>query len=219
MFRTPPRRALRMAGVLAVTAGLFATGCGQVSKAGAAALVGDQRIAIEELSQSVEATERAAAANQLRVSDRSALVRGVLSRQIISAVLEEAADRRGITVTRGDVDRQIDQRGGRKRLEAQALRSAVPPQELRDYVRNQIIQQRLAETLAGGDANAQRDALVQYLHKVARDMGVTVSPRYGRFNVQRLSVTAAGSDLSTPDPDQPAGGAGLRGPGPAGSGG
>lgn len=212
---TRPRPVLKLAGVVAVAACLVVSGCGQTSKAGAAALVGNQSIAVDELSQSVDATARAAAKNQLQIRDRSALVRSVLSRQIVFAVLEEAADRKGVTVTRGDVDQRIAQSGGRKRLEGRVLRSGVAPSELRDFMRHQVMQQRLAQKLGGGGAGGQQNALVQYLRKVARDMDVTVSPRYGTFNVQQLSVTQGKSDLSTPDPD---GGAGSGGPGTAGSG-
>lgn len=217
-FRVPPRQTVRLVGVLVLAAGLFASGCGQ-AKAGAAALVGDQRIAVNQLSQSVDATEHAAKQKQLRVTDRAGLVRGVLSRQILSRVLDEAARRKGVTVTRGDVDQQIAEAGGRKRLESQALRSAVPPSELREYVRDHVIQQRLTESLDGnGGAKAQQRALLGYLRKVARDMGVTVSPRYGHFNTKQLTVAPSKSDLSTPDPDESQGGTGLAGAGSSGRG-
>lgn len=214
MIRTRPRSALRLAVIVTAAGGLLATGCGQ-THAGAAALVGDQRIAVDELSQSVDSTQRAAADNQLRVSDRAALVRGVLSREVTDRILNEAAARAGISVDRGDVDRQIAEMGGRQRLEMQALRSAaVPPGQLRGYVRNQIVQQRLAESLAGdGDQGAQQSALVQHLRGVAGDMGVSVSPRYGSFNRQQLAVTEGQNRLSTPDPDSGGGAAGLSGPG------
>lgn len=202
MSHAPPisRRAVRLAAILAVVAGLFVSGCGQ-TKAGAAALVGDQRIAIAELSASVNSAERALSQNGQRISDRGRLVRAVLSRQILSAVLEEAAHRKDITVTRGDVDEQISQLGGRRRLEVQALRFAVPPSGLRDFVRHQIMQQRIAESLGGANPQVQQAELVSYLHGVARDMGVTVSPRYGQFDMQRFGVTEKPSDLSTADPD------------------
>lgn len=211
------RRSLTLATTLAAAVGLAVSGCGQV-QAGAAALVGDQRIAVDELSQSVDATEQAASENQLRISDRNALVRGVLSREITDRILQEAAARAGISVTRGDVDQQIAELGGRQRLEMQALRSAaVPPDQLREYVRNQIIQQRLAESVADGDGGrqAQQTALAKHLRGVAGDMGVTVSPRYGNFNAQQLAVTEGQSRLSTPDSDN-GGAAGLSGPGGSG---
>lgn len=213
MLPIRPRRAFHLVGILALAACLLASGCGQ-TRAGAAALVGEQRISVNELSQSVNATVQAAAEQQLQVRDRSALVRSVLSRQIVFTILEEAADRKGVTVTRGDVDEWIAQRGGRQRLEAQVLRSGVAPGELREFVRHRIMQQRLARALGAG-SGAGQGALVGYLRKVARDMGVTVSPRYGQFSVQRLGVTEEGSDLSTPDPGS---GAGAGGPGTAGSG-
>lgn len=216
MIRTRPRRAVKLAAVLAVVAGLFVTGCGQV-RAGAAALVGDQRIAIEELSQSVEATAAAAAENNLRVTDRGALVRAVLSRQITGVLLEAAAQRHGISVTRGEVDRQIAQSGGRKRLEMQMLRSAVAPEDLRSFMRHQIIRRQLAQEVSqGGGPRAQQEALMKYLQKTARRLDITVSPRYGSFNAGQLRVVQEKSQLSTPDPDsQPT--AGLSEPAGSGS--
>lgn len=209
-----PRRAIRLVAVVAVVAGLFVSGCGQ-TKAGAAALVGDQRISIDELSHSVAATARAAEQQQLRITDRASLVRGVLSREIIAVILEEAASQQGITVTRGDVDAQMSALGGREQVEKHALRRAVPPGEVRDYVRHQIMQQQLAKEMGGGSPQQQQTALVDYLRKVAGDLGVTVSPRYGQFDQQRLGVTAEQSDLSTPDPDSQESSSGL---GVAGSG-
>lgn len=214
MFRTPTRRAARHTAALTVAAGLLAAGCGQVQP-GSAALIGEQRIATDELSQSVSAVESAAEQQQLRISDRSSLVRGVLSREISAVLLEEAAQRKGITVTRGDVDQRIAQVGGRKQLQQRALqRFAVPPSGLREHIRHQLIQQRLASKLSGG-SDPSGDALVTYLQRVAKDMDVTVSPRYGSFNTQQLSVVQDKSDLSTPESSQAtpglAGGSGSGG--------
>ncbi len=216
MFRIRPRRVPGLVAALVLATGLFVSGCGQV-KAGAAALVGDQRISIDELSQTVAATERAAAQQGLRVRDRAALVRGVLSREITAVILKTAAERKGITVSRGDVNQWIAGHGGRQRVRRQALRFGVPPGNLREYARLRIIQQRLAKSLNGGGAAARNAALVQYLQRVARDLGVTVSPRYGQYSMRRLAVVPEASDLSTPDPDAGVG-PGLGGPGIPGSG-
>lgn len=210
MFRIPTRRVHGLVAVLVLAVGLVASGCGQI-RAGAAALVGDQRIAVEELAQSVRATQQAATRNGLRLPDRAALVRAVLSRQIVGAILDESAERKGITVTRREVRQRIAQLGGRQRPEPQAVRRAIPPEELDDYIRRRIIAERLARSLGpGGDARARPAALLAYLRRLARGMDITVSPRYGKFDAGRLAVVPEKSALSTPDEDA-AGGTGLGG--------
>ena len=203
MTRTRPRRAGKLAAVLALGAGLFASGCGQIHP-GTAALVGDQRITVDELSESVKDTAQAAEKRGLQITDRSRLVRAVLSREILSALLDMAAQREGITVTRGEVDRKIEQLGGRQRLEQQLMRRAVPPEGTRQWVRDHIIQQRLAREMSeGGGPRAQQQAFSKYVQKLSRQMEITVSPRYGHFEARRLSVMPEKSNLSTPDTDQP----------------
>lgn len=200
--RVHPKRGAGLAAAFAVTAGLVVSGCGQIHP-GAAALVGEQRIATGELSQAVDATARAAEQHNLRVKDRAALVRSELSRLISDSILHVTAKRADVTVTKSAVDRQIARAGGTKRLELQALRrAAVPPGDVRQYVRNQLIRQKLAQSLSpGGDVRSQSTALVKHLRGVASDVGVTVSPRYGRFSGKQFAVVPEKSELSTPDSD------------------
>lgn len=214
MFRIPSRRARGLV-VLVLATGLAVSGCGQV-RAGAAALVGSQRIAVEELSQSVQAIEQAASGSRLRLTDRSALVRGVLSQKITGAVIDEAAKRNGISVSRKAVQRRMAQLGGRRALQRRALRGGVPPDELGVFVRRQVAAERLVRFRgeSGGNPRAQRAELMGYLRELARGMDITVNPRYGRFDPEQLAVVPDGSRLSTPEADTgPAGAIGPGGPG------
>lgn len=202
MFRCLPRPAGGLVLLVLATA-LMVSGCGQV-RAGAAALVGQQRIAVEELTQSVQAVEQAAAGSGLRLTDRSALVRGVLSQKITGALIDEAAKRNGINVSREAVQRRMAQLGGRRALQRRALRGGVAPDELRVFVRRQVAAERLVRSRgeAGGNVRrAQRAELMGYLRELARGMDITVNPRYGRFDLEQLAVVPHGSRLSTPEAD------------------
>ncbi|MGH3501965.1 MAG: SurA N-terminal domain-containing protein [Nocardioidaceae bacterium] len=196
MFRRPLR--LTVAGVL-VAGVLAVAGCGPVQM-GAAAIVGGQRISTEGLQQTVHDTLDAAEASHLQVRDQASLQRGELTRKIDSVLIELAAKRRGITVSSGQVDRFISMQGGRRSLEAQRLRSGVPPEELRQDIRTQIMQQHLADQMAsGGETARQQKAVVTTIQKLARETGVRVSPRYGRFDTDKLAVVPVKNTLSTPD--------------------
>lgn len=183
-----------------VAAAVLTAGCGSI-RMGAAAVVGDQRITTADLEQSVNATEQAAERNQLQVNDRSLLQRGILNRLIFDAILEAAAERKDITVSRGQVDRALARFGDPKMVRMQLLQQrAVPPEEVRDDVRHQLIQRELADSLAlGQSATDQRKELTTYLRSTAREIGVSVSPRYGRFDMRRLTVVPADNELSRPE--------------------
>lgn len=195
MFRTTLRVA---AGAALVAAGLLASGCGPL-KMGAAATVGDQRITGEQLDRTVTRTLDAVRERSLgEVRDMSSVRRLELSRKISATLLDAAADRAGIEVTSGDVDAFIARQGDRKQFEAQLLQQfGVPPQELRDEVRGALIRQRLADKLdPGGSPDQQQAKVSDYMRDLAHDLGVSVSPRYGRFDAQQLAIVPGKDTLS-----------------------
>ena len=131
---------------------LLLSGCGEAEvRPGAAALVGEERIAADELQQVVERGLSDPTAEQQLGQDLAAFQRQALSRLISREVLEAAAEREGVTVTRGDVDAQLErfaeQAGGREALEAQAAASGVSPQDLPRFVRDIVLEQALGDEL------------------------------------------------------------------------
>lgn len=146
---TRSSRRLAVATGLAV---LLLSGCGEGQvRPGAAAIVGDQRIPSDTLAQLVDRGLRDPQAQQQLGQDRLALQRQSLTRLINREVLEEAARRRGITATRGEVDAQLQrfaaQAGGREALEAQAAQSGISPEDLPRFVRDVVLDQELGDAL------------------------------------------------------------------------
>ena len=147
-----PRRLALTAGSSFLGALLLLTGCGDGgARPGAAATVGDVRIETDALQDLVERGLADPQAAQQLGADRPAYQRLALSRLINTAILEQAAEQEGVTVTDGDVDEQLalfaEQAGGREMLEQQAAQSGIAPQDLEPFVRGIVLDQTLADEL------------------------------------------------------------------------
>ena len=153
--RKDPSAVKRTSRLLAVAGGLsllLLTGCGDGSlRAGAAALVGSERITTDELRELVDRGLADPQAQQQLGADRAGFQRQALSRLINTEVLERAADEAGVTVTDGDVDEQIErfaaQAGSREALEQQAAQSGIAAADLEPFVRSIVLDQALGDAL------------------------------------------------------------------------
>ena len=140
---------------LATSAGLavlLLSGCGSgSSRPGAAALVGDERIASDRLQEVVERGLSDPQAEEQLGADRPAFQRATLTRLINRQVLEAAAAREGVTVDDGDVDAQLadfaEQAGGRDALEAQAAQNGIAAEDLPSFLRDVVLEQALGDAL------------------------------------------------------------------------
>ena len=140
---------------LVVPAGLavlLLSGCGSGSvRPGAAALVGEERITVDQLQEVVDRGLADPQAEQTLGQDRSVFQRQVLSRLVNREVLQEAAAREGVTVDDGDVDAQLQdfaaQAGGEQALEEQAAQNGISPEDLQPFLRDVVLEQALGDAL------------------------------------------------------------------------
>jgi hypothetical protein len=126
-----------------------------------------------------------------------------VQRWIRHELVTRAARDKGVSVSSGDVTALINQSlgtNGRAGLEQQAAEQAnVPPDELEQYAHDVLLERKLAAALAPqGSADQQQAALLAEYQKLADSVGVTVSPRYGTFDVKTLQVVPDPNDLSVP---------------------
>lgn len=137
---------------LPALAALLASGCsiGPV-RTGAAATVGQDRITSTALQRVVDRGLADPMAQQQLGADRPAFQRQVLSRLITGDLLHVAARRRGVRVTEGEVDGRIDefsrQLGGRAQLDTQAAQSGIARPDLRPFLRDLTLNDKLADFL------------------------------------------------------------------------
>ncbi len=156
-------RTARLAAACALAA-VALTGCGDTPlRAGAAAVVGSDRITTQQLSQVVEEGLADPAAAQL-AEDRVGYQRDVLSRLLSARVVDEAARREGVTVTPGQVDEQYaaleSSVGGPDQLREQAAAAGLTLARVRDLARTRALSTALADRVTE-DVEVPESALRQ----------------------------------------------------------
>ncbi len=197
--RQPRRRrgVIAVASMLAV-GGLVAA-CG-TELSGSAAVVGDTRITDSRLSDQVNTVTAAlgipasAKANQI-----------VLDRLIRAQLYSELSSKLGITVTDGEVQQFINETetkvGGKQALVDQLLQAGVPESEVFGFARTFLEQRAIAEKIAAGKSQEEQGAaLGEAAIMISTELDTQVSPRFGTWDAQNLSVGPPPNDLSEPFP-------------------
>jgi parvulin-like peptidyl-prolyl isomerase len=156
-----PRAALLLTASLVAAAGL--SGCR--TSPGAAAIVGDDRISTEALQQEVSdalADPQAAAA----LGNRADFTRTELGRLINNSIIASAAARHHITVSGSEIQTTINefasQAGGLQQLQQQATESGIPKDELHDFIRFYVLQQKLGDALVADVPVNRQDLKAAY---------------------------------------------------------
>ena len=187
-IRTPNRRRVGR-GLVVAAAALLAvtslTSC-RADQVGSAAIVDGASISVHELQ---DATANFLAA--VPSGNAGDAQQAILQQMIVSAVIENAADASGVTVSTGEVAAQRDQalaavsepaaaakvsaRAFLSRQIAESQNAAiVPPDQLEQFIRVQL----LASKLGANDPTAASEAITA----AAANTEVEVNPRYGRWD-------------------------------------
>lgn len=144
------RRLLALAGVTA----LALSGCGSTARAGAAAVVGDDRISSDRLQQVVSRGLADPAAQQGPGADKPAFTRSVLLRLIQHDILLRAAKQEGVSIDNAAIDATQDriaaQLGGLPQLRAEAVKAGIAPGDLRQTLADVALRDALADKLTAG---------------------------------------------------------------------
>ena len=135
-----------------------------------------------------------------------------LNRRVISALVQErvidvASERAGITVTESQVAELIanaaKQSGSRVELEkGLATQYGIAPSQLNGFARANLEYQGISAKLGGGDQEAGSAAASRLIGELSTELGVTVSPRFGVWAPEKLTVLPPKDDLSAPLPSQ-----------------
>jgi hypothetical protein len=179
-----------------LVAGVVLAGCGQ-TLSGSAALVGDERLTDSDLSQmTTELTSK------LGIPESAQVSQAVLSRWVVAELVDELAARKGIDVTKGAVDSAIadeaERAGGQEALETSALQAGVLPDMIPEVVRTSLLIEEMTKgTITGDDPTGQTGLLTQ-VQQLSEEIQPEVSPRFGTWDAEQLSVGALPDDLSTP---------------------
>ncbi|MDX3530160.1 SurA N-terminal domain-containing protein [Streptomyces sp. ID05-39B] len=205
------RRTALLLSAAIVAAGPLLTACGNEAHPGAAAVVGGQRITVSQLEgrvNEVREAQRAAVTDDVQYAQAIArtgtLARDTLHGMVLDQVLHRAAQDAGITVSRKEVQAMRagleQQAGGAKGLETTWLQQyGIPPQRLDENLRLQLEAQKLAARLG---TDTSRPEFWNALSKASTELDVDLNPRYGDWDVQKVSRVDAKTpwvrDVTTP---------------------
>lgn len=146
MTRTSRRLASAALAVLL----LSACGDGQANP-GSAAVVGEDSITADQLSERVDQGLADPQAAQQLGGDRTGYQQEILGQLINRELLEVATEREGVSISEGDVEAELQQiaeeNGGVEALEELAAQSGLPREDLRNVVRDVVLEQRLGDAL------------------------------------------------------------------------
>ena len=196
MFRRRTALSFTAAAMLAATPLL--TSCG-TPHAGAAAVVGGQRITVTAVQARVDAVraaqEKSPQAAQL-IQASSDLQRNTVHSLVQAKIVDQAAKDAGVSVTTREVQQARaaaeKQAGGRANLEAQVLQTyAMVPADIDESIRTDLTMQKVASHYGADVQTAAGQAeLVKVLRQTSAELGIDVNPRYGMWDSKKLTLDA-----------------------------
>jgi hypothetical protein len=173
--------------IVAATA-LLLTGCSQV---GAAATVGDTKITQATVQGSIDSilAERAKIdTSQMQLETGEALNRGQLRFHLLSTLLRELGTELNVTVSKAEIDTRrasiVEQVGGLTELPTALVSAGIAPEDLNAYIEAISLSDKISQTLvASGVVQDEVGTEIQKLIVAkAKQIGVTVNPRYGKWD-------------------------------------
>jgi hypothetical protein len=182
------------------------TGCSQV---GAAATVGDTKITQATVQGSIDSilAERAKVdTSQMQLETGESLNRSQLRFHLLSKLLRALGEELKIEVTKAEIDTRrasiIEQVGGTTALPNALVSAGIAPGDLDTYIEAISFSDKISQALiAAGVTEDQVGAEIQKLVVAkSNELGVTVNPRYGKWDPKVADVVANDSASSAVTP-------------------
>ena len=172
------------------------TGCAQV---GAAATVGGVRISQATVQGSVDAilAERSGVdTTQMQLETGESLNRSQLRFHLFGTLLREVGAELEITVTKAEIDTQraaiLQQVGGEDQLPIALVGAGIAPQDLDLYIEAITFSDKIGNLIASSGAPEEQigTEIQRLMTAKAKELGVTVNPRYGAWDPETADVVA-----------------------------
>jgi len=189
-----------------VATALLLTGCSQV---GAAATVGGIKITQATVQGSIDSilAERTKVdTTQMQLETGESLNRSQLRFHLFSKILRALGEELKIEVTKAEIDTRrasiIEQVGGATSLPSALVGAGIAPADLDTYIEAISFSDKISQALvAAGVTEDQVGTEIQKLVVAkAKELGVTVNPRYGKWDPKVADVVANDSASSAVTP-------------------
>jgi hypothetical protein len=183
--------------LVAVATTLLLTGCSQV---GSAATIGSTKISQATVQSSIDAilaARQGADTSQMQLETGEVLNRGQLRFHLLTALLREVGKEIKLSVSKAEIDTRrqsiIDQVGGVEALPNALIGAGIAPNDFDQYIEAILISDKITQALtAAGVTEADMGAQISKLVVAkAKELGVTVNPRYGKWDATVADVVAS----------------------------
>jgi hypothetical protein len=192
--------------ITAVVATFLLAGCSQV---GAAATVGSTKITQATVQGSIDAilSERTQVdTSQMQLETGSTLNVSQLRFHLLGTLLRELGQELQLNVTKAEIDSRrasiVEQVGGEAALPTALVNAGIAPQDLDRYIEAIAYSDKIGQKLVA--AGVTEDQLGTEIQKLvvakAKEIGVTVNPRYGKWDATTADVVPADSAESAVTP-------------------
>jgi hypothetical protein len=183
--------------LVAVATTLLLTGCSQV---GSAATLGSTKISQATVQGSIDAilaARQGVDTSQMQLETGEILNRGQLRFHLLTALLLEVGKEIKLSVSKAEIDARrqgiIDQVGGEEALPNALVGAGIAPNDFDQYIEAILISDKITQALtAAGVTEADMGAQISKLVVAkAKELGVTVNPRYGKWDATVADVVAS----------------------------
>jgi hypothetical protein len=183
--------------LVAVATTLLLTGCSQV---GSAATIGSTKISQATVQGSIDAilaARQGVDTSQMQLETGEVLNRGQLRFHLLTALLREVGKEIKLSVSKAEIDTRrqsiIDQVGGEEALPNALIGAGIARNDFDQYIEAILISDKITQALtAAGVTEADMGAQISKLVVAkAKELGVTVNPRYGKWDATVADVVAS----------------------------
>jgi parvulin-like peptidyl-prolyl isomerase len=180
--------------ITAVLATFLLAGCSQI---GAAATVGDTKITQALVQGSIDQilSERAKVdTSQMQLETGATLNVSQLRFHVLGTLLRELGKELKLEVTKAEIDTRrasiVEQVGGETALPNALVSAGIAPQDLDRYIEAIAYSDKISKKLV--EAGVTEDQLGLEIQKLvvakSKELGVTVNPRYGKWDQETADV-------------------------------
>ena len=188
--------------VVAVASAILLTGCSQV---GAAATVGSKKITQATVQSSIDSIIAARVGvdtSQMQLQSGEELNRGQLRFHLLTELLRAVASELKISVPKAEIDTRrqsiIEQVGGIESLPTALVGAGIARDDFDTYIEAISLSDKISRAIvaSGVPENEVGTEIQKLVVAKAKELGVTVNPRYGAWDAKIADVVA--SDSASP---------------------
>ncbi len=192
--------------IVAVVSTLLLTGCSQV---GSAATVGSTKISQATVQGSIDAilaARQGVDTSSMQLETGETLNRGQLRFHLLTVLLREVGKELKLSVSKAEIDTRrqtiLNQVGGADALPNALVGAGIAPNDFDQYIEAISLSDKISAALtSAGVLDADIGTQIQKLVVAkAKELGVTVNPRYGKWDGTVADVVASDSASSAVTP-------------------